>query len=136
MGNGDWGWSDRLSTAITFLDDEHRNLAEHYLRLNQDAKGKTNLHDFTEDFKTLLENTRAHFAHEERVMRNINYPHYYAHKTAHDRLVDDFSDFLKNIGEGFVGHDLHALAEFFKYWFLDHVRDYDVQLRRFIDRSD
>jgi hypothetical protein len=27
------------------------------------------------------------------------------------------------------------LAEFFKYWLLDHVREYDVRLRFFIDRS-
>lgn len=134
MLNNDEQWSGKLSTAITFLDDEHRNLAQQYLNISQDIKDETDLNHLLEDFQNLVENTRAHFVHEERVMSNINYPEIIEHKNAHDRLLEDFTDFLENIGAGFGRHDSHALAEYFKYWFFSHVREYDVKLKSFIDR--
>lgn len=134
MLNGNGEWPDELSTAITFLDAEHRKLAQGYLELMRDVQDKTEPRHFLEDFRNLLEETRAHFVHEERIMGNINYPHLYEHRIAHNRLLDDFADFLNNIGNGFAKQDFHALAEYFKYWFLDHVRGYDVKLKFFIDR--
>jgi hemerythrin len=136
MSDGDWEWSEELSTAITFLDEEHKDLVQSYLKLMQDVRNATCLSHFLEDLQDLLARTRAHFAHEERVMRNIDYHGLREHKTVHDRLLEDFSDFLQNIGTGFSQGDFHALAEYFRYWLFDHIKDHDVPLKAFIDRTD
>ena len=132
----DFHWSDDLSTAITFLDDEHQRLIQRYLSLVDDLRRKADSQQFLEDMEKLAEDTHAHFLHEERVMRNIQYPDYWAHKAEHDRLTSDFSDFIQNIGVGFSDGDLPALTEYFRYWFMRHVTEHDVKLKHHIDRPD
>ena len=129
-------WSEDLSTAITFLDDEHRGLIRRYRALVDDLRRRADSHHFLEDMEKLAEDTQAHFLHEERVMRNIQYSDYSEHKAEHDRLVRDFSDFIQNIGVGFSDGDLPALTEYFRYWFMSHVREHDVKLKHHIDRPD
>ena len=126
--------TDELSTAITFLDEEHLTLLKNYLALTHKVGDKEYCQRLAEDFRMLVEETCNHFAHEERVMCNINYSYFREHKAAHDRMVSDLADFLFNIEEGFSADDFHALAEFFKYWFFRHLREHDVRLKSFIDR--
>lgn len=132
----DFDWSDELSTAITFLDDEHRRLIQRYHTLVDDLLSKADSRRFLADIEKLAEDAQAHFLHEERVMRNIQYPAYSEHKTEHDRLVGYFSNFIQNIGMGFSDDDLPALTEYFRYWFMGHVKEHDVKLKQYLDRPD
>jgi hemerythrin len=132
----DFHWSDDLSTAITFIDDEHQRLIERYHELVDALRRQIGVSRFLADIEKLAEDTQAHFLHEERVMRNIQYPDYSKHKAAHDRLTADFSDFIQNIGVGFSDDDLPALTEYFRYWFLSHVKEHDVKLKQYLDRPD
>jgi hemerythrin len=129
-------WSDDLSTAITFLDDEHRGLIQRYRALVAALRSKADLPQFLQDIEKLAEDTQAHFRHEEQVMRNIQYPSYAQHRAAHQRLTEDLSDFIQNIGVGFSDKDLPALTEYFRYWFLSHVREHDVRLKHYLDRPE
>ena len=132
----DFRLSDELSTAITFLDDEHWRLICRYRALVDGLQSKADSARFLEDIEKLARDTHAHFRHEERVMRNIGYPDYSAHRAAHRRLIEDLSDFIQNIGVGFSDEDLPALTEYFRYWFLGHVREHDIRLKQYIDRPD
>jgi hemerythrin len=132
----DLHWPEDLSTAITFLDEEHRELMRRYRALVDALRSKVDSSRFLEDIEKLAEDTQAHFLHEERVMRNIQYPDYSEHKAAHDRLTADFSDFIQNIGVGFSDGDLPALTEYFRYWFMSHVKEHDVKLKHYVDRPD
>ena len=135
MEGADWGWSRDLSTGITFLDSEHRALIRCYRDLVRQVRDAVDPRCFRECFQSLKEQTRNHFAHEERVMRNIGYPGFHLHKIAHDKALTDFDDFILNIGTGFTENDLGALALHFKYWFRHHVKEHDVALFRYIDRA-
>ena len=129
-------WTDELSTAVTFLDEEHRDVIQRYHELLDDLQEKRGSSRFLEDMNQLLEDTRAHFLHEEQVMRNIQYPGYWRHRAAHQKLINDFSDFIRNVGVGLSSEDLPALTEYFRYWFLNHVQEYDVKLKQFLDRAE
>ena len=97
----DFYWSDDLSTAVTFLDEEHRHLIARYHEVVDELESEADLSAFLKSMMRLGEDAQAHFLHEERVMRNIDYPEYSEHKAAHDRLSADFKVFMKNIGVGF-----------------------------------
>ena len=132
----DFHWSDDLSTAITFLDDEHRRLIQHYRVLVEEQRSRADLSRFLKNLEKLAEETKAHFRHEERVMRNIQYPDYLAHRAAHRRLTEDFSEFIQNIGVGFSDADLPAVTEYFRYWLISHVKKHDVKLKEYVDRPE
>jgi len=135
MENVDWGRSWDLSTGITFLDNEHRRLIRCYRDLVRHLRHTADPARFRVCFQSLNEQTRTHFAHEERVMRSIGYPGFHAHKIAHDKVLADFDDFTLVIGTVFADDDLSALAKHFKYWFRHHVQEHDVALLRYIDRE-
>lgn len=46
--------------------------------------------------ETLFEHTRAHFANEERLMREIGFPPYEMHKSEHDRALNEFQLVMMN----------------------------------------
>lgn len=123
-----------MSTGITFLDGEHRMLIRCYRDLMRQVRHTMDPSCFRQCFQSLKEQTRSHFAHEERVMRNIGYPGFHPHKIAHDKALADFDDLTLNIGTVFADDDLHALARHFKYWFRHHVQEHDVALFHYIDR--
>lgn len=135
MEDVDWGWSRDLSTGIAFFDGEHRLLIRCYHDLMRQVRQTMDPGRFRECFQSLKEQTRTHFAHEEQVMRNIAYPDFHPHKIAHDKVLADFDDFILNIGTGFAGDELSALAKHFKYWFRHHAQEHDVALLRYIDRE-
>ena len=126
MEDMDWGWSRELSTGIISLDVEHRRLIWCYRELVRHVRDTVDMARFRESFQSMKEHMRSHFAHEEQVMRNIGYPHFHRHKTAHDKVLADFGDFSLNIGTVFTENDLYALAKHFKYWLRHHVQEYDV----------
>ena len=132
----DFYWSDELSTAITFLDEEHKNLIARYHEIVDELEREADLSRFLEGMARLGEDAQAHFNHEERVMRNIEYPAYADHKAAHDRLTADFRIFLMNIGVGFSEEDLPTLTEYFRYWFVSHIKEHDVKLKDYLDRPE
>jgi hemerythrin len=132
----DFYWSDDLSTAITFLDDEHRGLIDRYHEVVDELESKADLSRFLASMRRLAEDAQAHFVHEERVMRNIQYPDYSEHKAAHDCLSTDLAAFIQNIGVGFSEKDCPALTEYFRYWFMSHLKEHDVKLRQYLDRPD
>jgi hemerythrin-like metal-binding protein len=134
MEDLDWRWFKELSTGITFLDREHRELLRSYGNLVRQVHDGADAKRFRECFQALKEQMTAHFAHEERVMRNIVYPDFHGHKIAHDKALADFDDFILNIGTVFADDDLKALAKHFKYWFRRHIEVHDVVLLRYIDR--
>ena len=111
-------------------------MIQRYQELVDNLQSKSDLARFSGDMGRLLEDAEAHFLHEERVMRNIQYPGYSEHKAAHQRLTEDFSDFMQNIGVGFSHKDLPVLTEYCRYWFITHVEEYDVKLKDYLDRTD
>jgi hemerythrin len=111
-------------------------MIQRYYELVDDLRDNSNCTRFREDLKSLLEDTKAHFRHEERVMRNIEYPDYREHLAAHKQLSSDISDFIQSIGAGLSDEDLPALTQYFRHWFVTHIQEYDVKLKQYLDRNE
>jgi hemerythrin len=74
----------------------------------------------------LLAHTRRHFAEEERLMQEANFPPYPVHKGEHDRVLDDMQ---ARIGNWKQGRDAAALRDWLDRavgdWFSSHVGTMD-----------
>lgn len=132
----DLEWGDHLSTGVTFLDEEHRKLIADYEHLVDALDRGEDVSGFGQAFGTLMASARDHFAHEERVMRNIGLPEYGNHKQEHERLLNDAEDFFHNIARVFRKGDCQAVAKYFRFWLVRHIEDHDQKIRKHIDRAD
>ena len=121
-------WRDDYLLGIQFLDFEHRDLFE---RIN-DLFGMCASHADTEHVADCLGRLHArlsaHFALEEKTMRELKNPHYAAHKTEHDRFLDEVTDVVAGFGAGFGEADIHQFAERVEQWIVNHITTFDRQL--------
>ena len=71
----------------------------------------------------------AHFALEEKIMREADYDGYATHKEDHESLLDELLDIIDSV-DGAGRYDRAALSRSLDSWFSDHFRTHDAKLHR------
>lgn len=123
-------WKDRYRTGIEEVDYEHRELIDLINRLHdrlEDADAPSTVPAFLGD---LNEAISAHFALEERLMREAAYDQLSEHKGDHELLLDEIRDIM-DAYEAMPAADRNAfLARTLDEWFSVHFRTHDARLHR------
>lgn len=122
-------WEKRYSVGIEAVDHEHRELVELINRLHEQAKVQGSKVAVLGFFGDLYKAVSAHFALEERFMREKHYDELGAHKGDHERLLDEIRDMM----EDYEINDLFAeqvLAQRLDAWFSRHFESHDARLHR------
>lgn len=119
-------WKDRYSVGIAAVDHEHKELIDLINRLYAEwVQGGP--HGSVEGFfGDLYKGISAHFALEERFMRERGYDQLTAHKDDHERLLDEIRDIM----DDFVDEEqtANALAGRLESWFSRHFETHDARL--------
>ena len=122
-------WKNHYSVGVEAVDHEHKELIDLINRLYDEhlAKGvKPTIEAF---FGDLFKGISAHFALEERFMREHGYDQLTQHKTDHERLLDELRDIMddfesdKEIGSSELAQRLDA-------WFSRHFETHDARLHK------
>jgi len=121
-------WKAQYSVGIAAVDHEHRELIDLINRLHDGlARGDaTSTEGF---FGDLFRGISAHFALEERFMRDHHYDQVVQHKADHERLLDEIRDIM----EGAVGSresSVSALSQRLDAWFSRHFETHDARLHK------
>ncbi len=125
----------QLNTGIESLDYEHRRLIGVMEELcdsfeHAEAEGPGAVSDL---FGTLYARASAHFALEERLMREKQYPRYDAHKADHERLLDQIRAMMEAYEAGRCVDCGMTLRSCLEAWFAEHVRESDRGLGSLAD---
>jgi hemerythrin len=122
-------WKEQYSLGVPAVDYEHRELIdlinELYGNVTEPGNDTTVL-DFLGELYTRV---AAHFALEEKIMRDNDYDEYIVHKTDHERLLDDVRDLMDDYEDG-VEVDVEAFGKRLDEWFSEHFRTRDARLHR------
>jgi hemerythrin len=73
----------------------------------------------------------AHFALEEREMRDLKYVGLGEHKRDHERLLEDILDIMADV-ESPRGYDAALLENRLTAWFTEHFRTHDARLHHWL----
>ncbi len=125
-------WSEKYSVNIREIDDQHKKLISMVNHLNsamREGKGRDALGKILGD---LIEYTRTHFAHEERLMHSNGYPDYVAHKAKHKWLTDKVGDLSKEYNDGKITISLEVMT-FLQDWVKNHIMGTDKQYTPFLN---
>ena len=71
----------------------------------------------------------AHFALEEKIMRERKYDEYTGHKADHEVLLDELRDIMDDYEENAWFSD-DAFANTLEHWFTDHFRTREARLHK------
>jgi len=126
-------WNDDFLIGLDAVDHEHRALIELINGLHRslaDDAPKTEIERVLGEIESGI---GAHFALEEKTMRELNYDRYDVHKAEHESLLDDIRDISDAYDEGAYAETSDLLSEHLKKWFSVHFRDMDAPLHRFLE---
>lgn len=120
-------WEDRYSVGVAAVDHEHKELIDLINRLYDEAAVRRSKDAVIGFFGDLFKAISAHFALEERFMRERGYDRLSQHKNDHERLLDEIRDIMEDF-EASSTFDDRLLAEALDAWFLRHFETHDARL--------
>ncbi len=117
-------WTSELSVGIKVLDEQHQNLVEIVNKFDEArrrGKGTKVLHQILNE---IIGYTQEHFAFEEKLLEEADYPGRKLHQSQHrqllqkvERLHFDFTQRGKRITA--------ETGELFNYWISSHILKHD-----------
>ena len=114
-------WSKRYVVQVPEVDTEHRTMFEKGRQVHQAFRSGANPEQLQGQLQDLVSYVAAHFAHEERLMRETRYGSYQWHKRQHDAAKEQAKEYEDRILAG----DSKAVAPFLRFldrWVKDHAQ--------------
>lgn len=121
-------WKDRYSVGIEAVDHEHKELIDLINRLYDALAQDASAAAIESFFGDLFKGISAHFALEERFMRERRYDQMTAHKNDHERLLDEIRDIMDDCAD--APQATSALAARLEAWFARHFETHDARLHK------
>lgn len=120
-------WKKEFSVGNQAVDREHRELIDAINALHADlGQGAIRIR-MVEKLGDIYAEIAAHFALEEKMMRDARYPAYGPHKADHESLLDQLADIIDAF-ELKGAYDDDALSSALDTWFSEHFRTHDARL--------
>lgn len=120
-------WRDEFSVGVASVDLEHREL----INLINDLHGMMDegtTHDqVVSALGEIYAQISAHFALEERFMRETEYEAYPSHKDDHEALLDELRDIMDRV-EDDGSFEEERLSRELEQWFTNHFGTHDAKL--------
>jgi hemerythrin-like metal-binding protein len=122
-------WKDEYSVGIDAVDYEHAELIDLINRLYEQLVSDDAKLTVPAFFGDLLKAIGAHFALEEKFMRDQSYGRLDRHKADHERLLEELRDIMDAFDHA-EEIDSPELAARLETWFSRHFRTHDAELHR------
>jgi hemerythrin len=117
-------WDDKYSVGVREMDSQHKTLIDLLNELFEAMNANRSKEILGATLSKLVNYTKTHFAAEERLMEQHNYPDLAAQKREHVALTDKVIAFKQDFDAGKVSMSVQ-LTSFLKSWLVDHIAGAD-----------
>lgn len=117
-------WDASYSVEVKIFDEQHKQLFEFINRLHDGMEAGHSHEVLVEILDGLVEYTMTHFADEERLMEESNYPDYTKHKEEHENLISKVIAYQEDVTAGNAKLD-KAVLDFLIDWLKNHIAKTD-----------
>lgn len=114
-------WTEDCSVKIESIDAQHKMLFSWVNDLYDAMCAGRADQELGQILYGLVQYTRYHFLHEEKLMQDHGYPDYLNHKAQHDALRKRVDDFQAQFQSGNAGITTE-LMDFLKNWVSNHIQ--------------
>lgn len=122
-------WRDEFSVGVASVDLEHRELIRLINDLHTLIGDNASRDEVVSMLGEIFAQISAHFALEEKYMRDARYPLLDEHKGDHETLLDELRDIMDLVDvDG--NYDEQGLSEDLQRWFTEHFRTHDARLHQ------
>ncbi len=120
-------WKSHYSVGVEAVDHEHREMIDLINETHERLVAGAAEPDVTAFLGEIFRGISAHFALEEKIMREHRYDHLDQHKQAHEQLLEDIRDIM----DGYEADPEEASRELshrLDEWFTLHFKTHDARL--------
>ena len=122
-------WRDEFSVGVDAVDHEHREMIDLINTLDDAMQKDADHAAIVETLGEIYARIAAHFALEEKIMRDARYSALESHKQDHEVLLDELLDIIDSV-DADGRYDRADLSRTLDLWFSDHFRTHDAKLHR------
>ena len=117
-------WTPDLDTGIGVIDKQHRRIVDYINQLHDARTSGHKREDLGLVLDELVDYTLSHFAFEESMQEEANYPFFKAHKKVHELFVKRVGYFQEEFK---LGKDVsEELNNLLVTWLLNHIKRDDA----------
>ena len=122
-------WKTGFSVGNAAVDHEHRELIQLINDVHTAIGSGARRDQLATGLGEIYAHIAAHFALEEKMMRDAGYAHFGPHKADHESLLDQLADIIDGVemGEQLDDRDLSSRLN---RWFTEHFGTHDAKLHR------
>lgn len=117
-------WKPEYSVGNLEIDQQHRKLVDIINNLHDSMKLGGKPEDLKRVLNDLVNYTRFHFSHEEKVMERAGYADLANHKRVHRAMVEQVEQLRKEVESSRAGFSIKLMG-FLKKWLTDHIMGTD-----------
>jgi len=119
-------WSNKYLTGIPNIDDEHKNLFAIINVLHDNVQKNDPETNAAPVLAALGQYVKKHFASEEMVMRQAEYPSIADHIEKHRAINRKVQRYIDQCNDDPRAVDVGELLDFLKRWLVNHVLKSDM----------
>ncbi|MBF0324430.1 MAG: hemerythrin family protein [Alphaproteobacteria bacterium] len=121
-------WKEALSVDVVSIDRQHHALINFAEALFAAINAGLTKDALLDGLDQLIEQVSDHFAHEERVMRNIHIPAVHVHERLHQSLLDEVREFREELALGQNERSPVDIERFLNVWLYRHIVEEDKKI--------
>ena len=114
-------WNETFATGIDYVDFEHKRLLELINRIADHLEGDPSAESVADCLGEIHDRVAAHFALEERALREHGFADFAAHKADHERLLDEVRTMMEAFDRGACEGCRTTLDRCLVRWFASHA---------------
>jgi len=126
-------WDDSQTINVRDLDGQHRMLATLIRDLHDVMRYARSLETISGVFDEVVEYTKYHFAAEERLMRDTDFPGYLLHKAIHDDVKTRLVELRDRFERGGRPAISVAVFQFLRDWLVSHIEVEDQEIADYLN---
>ena len=116
-------WLEKYNTGIVEIDNQHRQIVD-YLNQLGEARAIGSVKGVRDVIAGIVDYTMSHFAFEEALMEQAEYPFAHAHKSVHETFIKRVGRFQERFDAGeAISEELHDVL---KRWLINHIQRDDA----------
>ncbi len=122
-------WDESLSVGIPEIDAEHQHFMRLINELNEAIVGRMGEEEIKSRMQSILEDAAAHFAHEEALFREWNYPDAEAHAGRHAEITRALHEIMMRFEHDGLEYELIEAGLKVKAALIEHLLSEDMKYR-------
>lgn len=121
-------WDDSFLIGIEELDQEHKVLINDINKLHEELARHDEKSEIEKRLGDIYARLQAHFALEERVMKEHGYEFFDEHKREHDELLDSYTEYMLQFLNNTNFSSGNLIEDTLTHWIVNHIINSDKKM--------